>query len=81
MTIIEASEVLGLKVRTIREWVKLVKIKAKKVGKEWIISDEVVYSREVMERANKGREHSRRIEKGIKLGVCQQDRQDSKKSV
>ena len=63
MTIRKASEVLGVKVRTIRKWIKNKSIKAEKIGKCWNIPEDEVYSEGVQERANKGREHSKRIKK------------------
>ena len=71
MTIKEAAKVLGLKVRTLREWIRKGKIIAGKIGNRWFIPYDVIMSEEVQEIANKGREHSRRIKEGAKLGMCQ----------
>jgi excisionase family DNA binding protein len=72
MTIKEAAEILGLKVRTIREWITTGRIYAVKVGCRWMIPEEEIYSKEVQERANKGREHSRRIKESRTMGLCGQ---------
>ena len=72
MTIKEAAEALGLKVRTIREWIKIGRIQAKKVGCKWIIPEDAILSKEVQERANKGRQHSRRIKEGCTVGMREQ---------
>lgn len=69
MTIREAAEILGLKVRTLREWIRKGKIEAGKIGKVWIIPYEAIISEEVQERANKGREHSRRIKESAAVGM------------
>ena len=69
VTIKETAKILGLKVRTIREWIKKGKINAGKIGNKWIIPYDVIYSKEVQERANKGREHSRRIKEGCAVGM------------
>ena len=45
-TVRQASEILGLRVRTIREWIKLGRIKAVKLGgsNRWFIShDEIAH--------------------------------------
>ena len=73
MTIREVAEILGLKVRTIREWIKTGKIEAGKIGNRWFIPYEAIYSEEVQERANKGREHSRRIKAGCAMGMREQE--------
>ena len=70
MTIKETAQALGLKVRTIREWIKTGRIHAEKIGCRWIIPDEEINSKEVQDRANKGREHSRRIKESIAMGMC-----------
>ena len=64
MTIKETAEILGLKVRTIREWIKKGKIKAGKIGNKWFIPYDVIY--------NKGREHSRRIKESCTVGMREQ---------
>lgn len=69
MTIKEAAEILGLKVRTIREWIRKGKIEAGKIGCKWIIPYEAIMSEEVQKRANEGREHSRRIKEGCAVGM------------
>ena len=69
MTVRETAVALGMKYRTIREWIKTGRLPAEKRGKQWYIADEIVYSKEVRERANKGREHSKRIKEGIELGM------------
>lgn len=77
MTIRQTADALGLKVRTIRQWIKLGKIKCEKKGKCWYIPEEEILRKEIIERANEGREHSKRIKEGIAVGLCQQDRQDT----
>ena len=69
MTIRETAEALGLKVRTIREWIRKGKIEAGKIGNKWFIPYDVIYSEEVQEIANKGREHSRRIKESCAMGM------------
>lgn len=73
MTIREAAEALGLKVRTIREWIRKGKIEAGKIGSKWFIPYEAIMSEEVQERANKSREHSRRIKEGGTMGMREQN--------
>ena len=70
MTIREAAEILGLKVRTIREWIKKGKIEAGKIGNKWFIPYDAIMSEEVQKRANKGREHSARIKECRTMGMC-----------
>jgi excisionase family DNA binding protein len=69
MTIKETAEILGLKVRTIREWIRTGRLQAGKIGGRWYIGYDVIMSREVQERANKGREHSRRIKECAAMGM------------
>lgn len=69
MTIRETAIILGLKVRTIREWIRKGKIKAVKIGKAWRIPAEEVERKEILENANAGREHSRRIKEGGAMGM------------
>lgn len=69
MTIAETAKILGLKVRTIRYWLKTGKLKAEKRGKAWYIYEEQLNTAEVRNRANKGRERSKRIKAGIELGM------------
>ena len=73
MTIKETAKYLGLKVRTIREWIKKGKIKAGKIGSRWFIPYDVIQSEEVQKRAYESREHSRRIKKGRTVGMCESD--------
>lgn len=79
MTIRQASKALGLKTRTIREWIKTGRLKAEKTGKMWNITEDIM-TEEVQERANKGREHSRRIKAGIELGMLARRSQNPEKS-
>ena len=81
MTIRQTADALGLKVRTIRQWVRLGKIKAEKHGQYWYIFDDEIMREEIQANANKGREHSRRIKEAVAMGMCEQDRQDSEKSI
>lgn len=83
LTIRQVAKLLGIKVRTIREWIKKNKIKAVKIGNDrtWYIPKEEVYRKEVRENAIKGREHSKRIKAGIELGMLQRKGQDTEKSV
>lgn len=81
MTIRQTAKVLGLKVRTIRSWISTGRLKAVKNGKNWQISEETINSVEVQKRANKGREHSKRIKEGIELGVLAGRSEDTKESV
>lgn len=64
MTVKEVSKALGLRVRTIRAWIDEGKLPARKVGRCLIIPAEAVYSKEVQERADKGRKHPRRTYQG-----------------
>ena len=41
-TLREAAEIIGVRVRTLREWIRLGKIKAEKSGWFWRISEEEV---------------------------------------
>ena len=77
MTIRQTADALGLKVRTIRQWIKLGKIKCEKRGKCWYIPEEELTRKEIIKRANEGREHSRRIKESSAMGVRQQNRQDT----
>jgi excisionase family DNA binding protein len=79
MTVKEASKVLGLKVRTIRQWITEGKLKAEKQGCYWSIPEEEVFKKEVQENANKAREHSRRIKEGSKVGMLYEAGQNSEK--
>lgn len=81
MTIREAAQILGLKVRTIREWIRTGRIQAGKIGGKWFIPYDVIYSEEVQQRADKGREHSRRIKESAELGLRKQSGQDSEKPI
>lgn len=70
MTIKEAAAALGLKVRTIRKWVNLGYLPAQKMSdNSYYIPDSAVKRGAVVDRANKSREHSRRIKAGIELGL------------
>ena len=80
MTIRQTADALGLKVRTIREWIKTGRLKAEKRGKAWYIDENIVRGQEVQERANKGREHSKRIKEGIKLGMLARTGENPEKS-
>ena len=80
MTVRETSKALGLKVRTVREWISTGRLPATKVGKAYVIDESVVYSEEVQERASKGREHSKRIEAGIAMGMLAGRSEDSEES-
>ena len=79
MTIRQTADALGLKVRTIREWIKTGRLKAEKQGKCWYIDENIVRGQEVQERANKGREHSARIKTGIELGMLAGAGKDTQK--
>ena len=81
MTIKQVADALGLKVRTIRQWIRMGKIKAEKVGKCWQIPAEELERKEILTNANKGREHSRRIKEGRTMGVLAGGSQDSQKSL
>ena len=81
MTVIQASKVLGLKVRTIREWISTGRLPASKIGNKLIIPDDVIFSKEVQDRANKGREHSRRIKECAELGVLARRSKNTEESV
>lgn len=81
MNITETADALGLKVRTIRRWIKLGKIRAEKRGKYWFIFDEEINRKEIQLNAYKGREHSRRIKDALTVGVREQKRQNPKKSI
>ena len=39
MTIREASKVLGIKVRTVREWIRTGRLSAEKRGRQWCVLD------------------------------------------
>ena len=60
----EVAEILGLKVRTIRQWVHDGKLEAVKApgGKHWFVSDSEL-RRILGKDADKNREYSRRIKK------------------
>ena len=81
MTLRQVSKVLGIKVRTIRSWVKKGKIKAVKVRNHWEIPEDEIYNEEVLKRADKGREHSKRIKEGIELGMLQRAGQNPEEPV
>lgn len=80
MTIRQVADALGLKVRTIREWIRTGRLPAEKKGKAWYIEESIVHSKEVADRADKGREHSRRIKEGKSMGVLAGRSQDPEKS-
>ena len=82
MTISEASVVLGLKVRTIRQWIVSGKLPATKLASNaWDVDSKVIYSEEIQHNANKGREHSCRIKKGTELGMLAGRGENSEKSL
>lgn len=83
LTIRQVAKLLGIKVRTIREWIRKGKIKAVKIGNDrtWYIPKEEVKRKEVLDNAKSGREHSKRIKAGIELGMLLRERQDTEKSV
>lgn len=81
MTIRETASILGLKVRTIRKWIDVGYIKAEKRGKCWYISEKEINSEEVQNRADKSREHSRRIKEGRSMGVLAGGSQNSQESI
>ena len=81
MTIKDTAVALGLKVRTIRSWIKKGILQAEKRDRVWWINPDVVYSKEVLNRANKGREHSRKIKEGAELGMLARSRENTEKSV
>lgn len=60
MTIVQVAKSLGLKVRTIRQWVIDGKLQAKKVSGKWIVTTDID-SEEVQELADKARKHSERV--------------------
>ena len=61
MTIRQAAFLLGLKPRTIREWIRNGKLRAEKGADNiWRIPEEEIYRQEVQERADKARKHTRR---------------------
>lgn len=51
-TLKEAASIFGIKVRTMREWIKTGKVYAEKNGKYWIISEDEIY-RKIIEIINK----------------------------
>ena len=81
MTVRQAADYFGLKVRTIREWISTGRLPANKVGRSLIIPDDVIFSKEVQERADKGREHSRRIKEGKSVGMLAGGSEDSEESI
>ncbi len=82
MTIKQAAEALGLQVRTIREWIKTGRLPATKGNDgRWYIDESVIKSEEVQARADKGREHSRRLKKCFQLGMLAGGGEDSEESV
>ena len=61
MTVRQAAFILGLKVRTIREWIRKGKLRAEKgTDGVWRIPEEEIYREEVQERADKARKHTGR---------------------
>lgn len=60
MTIVQVAKSLGLKVRTIRQWVIDGKLQAEKVSGKWIVTTDID-SEEVQELADKARKHSERV--------------------
>lgn len=60
MTIVQVAKSLGLKVRTIRQWVIDGKLQAKKVSGKWIVTTDID-NEEVQELADKARKHSERV--------------------
>lgn len=44
-TLLDSSELLGVKVRTLREWIKLGKIKAEKIDRKWYISSYEIFKK------------------------------------
>ena len=80
MTVKEVSKELGLKVRTVRQWLADGKLKAEKRGWYWYIPEEEIKKQEVRENADKAREHSRRIKKGGSMGMLHEAGQDTEES-
>lgn len=82
MTIRQVAIALGLKVRTIREWIKTGRLEATKLSDgHWYIDEALIETKEVKERADKGREHSRRIKEGKAMGMLEGGSKDTHKSV
>lgn len=77
----DVAKLLGLKVRTIRKWVDIGVIKAEKEGNYLFVHKREIERAEVLERADKGREHSKRIKAGIELGMLARRSQNPEKSV
>lgn len=82
MTIRQASEILGIKVRTLRLYIRDGRLRAVKGSDNaWHIPEEIVYSREVAEYVNKTKQYSERFKGRAAMGVREQDGQDSEESV
>lgn len=80
MTVKEAAKELGLKVRTVRQWIADGKLVAEKHGWYWFISEQEVYDKGVQRNAHKGRKHSRRVEEDTELGMLHGAGQDTEES-
>ena len=55
MTIREASKVLGIKVRTVREWIRTGRLSAEKRGKQWYVLN--IDTDEVQERITRSQNY------------------------
>lgn len=79
-----AAQMLGRKVRTIRYWVQIGKLKAIKnlTGYRWLVSqEEIERLQEEMGNADKGGEYSGGIKSSETVGVLGRSGQDSQKPV
>ena len=81
MTVRQVADALGMKVRTIRGWVVLGVLEGEKKGKCWEIPESEIERTEVVERANKGRRHSKRTEDSSAMGVLARRGEDTEMPV
>lgn len=82
MTLREASKVLGVKVRTLRLYIRDGRLRAVKGSDNaWHIPEEIVYSKEVAEYVNKTKQYSERLKGRAAMGVREQNGQNSEESV
>ena len=79
MTIIQASKILGIKVRTVRRWIRLGWLDAeKRSDNKWYIKE---IKEEDKKRANEHRKFAPRVAGSATMGMLARGGKDSQKSV
>lgn len=80
LTVIEVGARLGLKVRTVRQWVRVGKLHAVKVGNKLYIKDDL-NGEEIKKYADVARKYSAGFAKREELGLLARGNEDTEKPV